>query len=343
MFRLRSIYFTAKPHVLEIFFLIGTWSSCFNMDRVDLRNLSRNNLQIFDDGSYSLGGKNILLPEMKTHYYDSQYLFEPTVDAASSSVAEKGSETVFCTSGLGSFQCAQKLASAHAGQKIAVLNFASAKKPGGGFLNGAMAQEEALCYQSNLYDSLTSKAASHFYYYEGKPPVTYTHRMLYSTGVSVFRDTEYKLVPQQDLFQVDVITCAAVNRKICFGPNYDALVYETMKERAWRIVALAAAQNVRHLVLGAWGCGVFGNSVSLVTRLFVEAIMQDFASTFASVSFAMPDKKHFATAQKTIASFGIVVVNDSEQPEASLAASSSAPPAATAKTLVGGQRIYKKR
>ena len=38
---------------------------------------------------------------------------------------------------------------------IAVLNFASAKNPGGGFLNGAMAQEESLAASGGLYKTLT--------------------------------------------------------------------------------------------------------------------------------------------------------------------------------------------
>ena len=39
-------------------------------------------------------------------------------------------------------------------ERIGVLNFASAKRPGGGFLNGSAAQEESLARSSALYVSL---------------------------------------------------------------------------------------------------------------------------------------------------------------------------------------------
>ena len=66
---------------------------------------------------------------------------------------EKADQLVWsCTSD----QAAIKAFKNYKGKKIAVLNFASYKNPGGGYLNGAMAQEEALCGVSDLYPIITS-------------------------------------------------------------------------------------------------------------------------------------------------------------------------------------------
>lgn len=59
-----------------------------------------------------------------------------------------------------------------------------------------------------------------------------------------------------------------------------------------RVLIVAALNNHRHLVLGAWGCGVFGNStmeIALMWRKFL--IDGKFKNTFETITFAITDEK----------------------------------------------------
>ncbi|EAU93089.1 hypothetical protein CC1G_06809 [Coprinopsis cinerea okayama7 len=98
-------------------------------------------------------------------------------------------------------------------KRIGVLNFASAKKPGGGFINGARAQEESIARSSTLYASLMIDVAQKFYELHNKDPRQgyYTHAMIYSPGVQLLKDdTGNWLEP----IAVDVLTSPAVNAGI---------------------------------------------------------------------------------------------------------------------------------
>lgn len=94
-------------------------------------------------------------------------------------------EVLHCTT----LQAAHALAAKVDEDSIGVLNFASAKNPGGGFLRGASAQEESLARTSSLYLALTEERfINGFYDYNrrGRSGV-YSDRLIYSPRVTVFK------------------------------------------------------------------------------------------------------------------------------------------------------------
>ena len=202
---------------------------------------------------------------------------------------------------------ARLLAAEHAGQdpppKIGILNFASAKKPGGGFLNGAQAQEESIARSSTLYPTLMTAVAQAFYTLHNRDPKGgyYSHAMVYSPNVVVFRDDQGGWVAP---LRVEVLTSPAVNagvvRRALKGgadaQGEEDKIRRTMKERMGRILYLFESQGVRNVVLGSFGTGVFQNDVSTVASIWVELLLEDdsrFRKSFDRVVFAVLGKKTF--------------------------------------------------
>ncbi|MFB9360214.1 TIGR02452 family protein [Actinoplanes nipponensis] len=178
------------------------------------------------------------------------------------------------------------------GGDVAALVFASARSPGGGFLNGAQAQEESIARSSGLYPCL--RAAGEFYtFHRSHAELTYSDRVIYSPGVPVFRDDRAALLTQP--YPVSFLTAAAPNLGAIRRnqPDRAAGVPEVLRRRAARILAVAAAHGHRRLVLGAWGCGVFGNDPTTVAEAFAAALA---GQPMVHVVFAVlgPNRAEFA-------------------------------------------------
>jgi uncharacterized protein (TIGR02452 family) len=171
-----------------------------------------------------------------------------------------------------------------------LLNFASAKNPGGGFLFGSQAQEECLARASGLYASL----CMHMPFYDMNrrcKTSLYTNHAIYSPGVPVFRDDADALLHSPYL--VSMVTSPAVNAGAVRKnePQHIGKIEATMRHRIDSILAIAHRYRHRALVLGAWGCGVFGNDPAAVANWFREALTSrsQFASVFDRVVFAVLD------------------------------------------------------
>lgn len=168
-----------------------------------------------------------------------------------------------------------------AGKDIVVLNFASARNPGGGFLAGALAQEEDLCRCSALYTCIKTKP---IFYNENilADNSLYTDNMIYSPKVPFIRDEHLLLLEQP--FLVSVITAPAPNVRALDEVDPKGLK-EILLRRSVKIMRIASAHGHRNIVLGAWGCGAFGNDPDMVSKTFMEAL--DKVPDFDEVCFAI--------------------------------------------------------
>lgn len=171
--------------------------------------------------------------------------------------------------------------------KPLVMNFANAHCPGGGFLLGASAQEEALCRCSTLYASLTSDAAGEMYRYNNTHISSVeSDYMLISENVAVFRDGDCAFLPQP--FDVGVVTVPAPNRRGAALFASAKKIEETFLRRIRILLRLAAVSGYRQLVLGAWGCGAFGNNPEKVSGYFKTALEEEQVGfCFDEVCFAV--------------------------------------------------------
>jgi uncharacterized protein (TIGR02452 family) len=186
---------------------------------------------------------------------------------------------------------------------VLALNFASAKNPGGGFLGGSRAQEESLARSSALYASLLAQPV----YYEANragPRAVYTDHAIYSPRVPVFRDDTGTLLDAP--YDVSFVTMPAVNVSAMrqHGRLDQDVIGRTMERRIHCVLALAAARDHRVLVLGAWGCGVFGNDSHLIAGIFAETLGAGIGACFDHVTFAVfdpsPDQAKYAAFRERL-------------------------------------------
>lgn len=170
---------------------------------------------------------------------------------------------------------------------IGVLNFASAKNPGGGFINGAMAQEESLAASSTLYRTLTA----HETYYKANracSSMAYTDHGIYSPDVVFFRDGSFRLVPP---VKASVLTLPAVNLGQVIQKGQDREeARRIMKRRMALALAIFAEQGAKNLVLGAYGCGVFRNDPQDVAVWWKEILEAGMGRYFDLICHAVLDR-----------------------------------------------------
>lgn len=250
-----------------------------------LKQIAKDTLDLIEAGSYEVGDQTVSIADAQCRAVRQTRVYCPDALDAIGSPTGVGTPAIRVVDGTTQV-VAEELAG---GGHLALLNFASARNPGGGFLNGAKAQEEDLCRCSGLYPCL---AACGQYYdaNRNQSSLLYTDHATFSPMVPFFktRGTGDLLA---EPFLVSVITAPAPNSGPFLRSNPNATdKLENTFARRWRnVLRIAKDQNVTHLLLGAWGCGAFGGDPAMAARTAKSAIGTDGAG-IDEIVFAIPGK-----------------------------------------------------
>jgi len=190
------------------------------------------------------------------------------------------------------------------GKTVCALNFANGSSIGGGYKNGATAQEEDLCRRiPGLYTSLYNAGREEHYPF-GPPTCTnvdepkrysdvlWTPDKCGPARLVLAREGEqkgYELLPEEKQVSVSIVSAAAPN--LAFAKTQE-VSDNTVVSNTIRTILLAPIQQnekIQVIVLGAWGCGAFGGDPSNISELFCQALFNDkLGRLYEEVLFAIP-------------------------------------------------------
>ena len=238
-------------------------------------------LQILDTGKYRVNGKEVKLQLSKEQMEASHVLLPADVqDIGGRELNRKpaaGTCRIDCVkqdSYVAAIEMIRNRKTEDGQSKpVLVLNFANPVNIGGGVYKGAKAQEEDLCRRSSLLRSLETHHSLRYYSYNRK---LHTHMgsdaMIFSPEVEIFRDERGELMDYTVI--VAVISCAAPMITYSMEGMSESEYRRMFYNRIVGVLKCAAYFGYKDLVLGAWGCGAFGNDASIVSDLFYRALTE---------------------------------------------------------------------
>ena len=274
---------------------------------MDRKATAKETLEIMKRGTYETRGRTVDIMKQHRASVDNSLLFTPeqaeTLAATYAKGEPSGKLPVMKTMDCSTVDAILRLA----GDGVAdpgVLNFASAKNPGGGFINGAMAQEESLAASSGLYRTLTV----HEEYYRNNracPSMMYTDHAIYSPEVVFFRDGGFRLLEKP--FTSSVLTLPAVNMGQVLLKGEDCDTAERVMRRRMKLtLAVFAERGAKNLVLGAYGCGVFRNDPVKIAAWWEELLSGEFKGVFEQIVFAVLDRSKNKACLNAFAYYGVL-------------------------------------
>lgn len=179
---------------------------------------------------------------------------------------------------------------------VLVLNFANPHRPGGGIRSRPGTQEEHLCIKTTVLCSLETEEAWPFYQTNLDCGIqAQTDTILISPNTMVIRNPDLSL--REDPFPIAVMTVSA---PIASRMEQEELpnLENILRSRIRGMLRAAAAEGYTRLVLGAWGCGNFGNDPELVARLFHENLTGNFEEVTMAVFDNSEDQYRYSFFEK---------------------------------------------
>eukprot|EP00929_Paragymnodinium_shiwhaense_P048274 TRINITY_DN24429_c1_g1_i1.p1 TRINITY_DN24429_c1_g1~~TRINITY_DN24429_c1_g1_i1.p1 ORF type:complete len:457 (-),score=73.15 TRINITY_DN24429_c1_g1_i1:178-1548(-) len=183
--------------------------------------------------------------------------------------------------------------------RVCGFNFANGVQVGGGYKNGAMAQEEDLCRRiPALYTSLLASKRDRCYPFgpstctSPADPRRYSD-VLWTEDAVIARAGEaegFALLAAPEQVPVCIVSGAAPNLKFANPPEImdRELLYKALKTVF--IAPRLQRQEVHTLIVGAWGCGAFGGDPEVIAELFCRALtgVDRLGRLYKEVHFAIP-------------------------------------------------------
>lgn len=260
------------------------------MNNPNRKELAQETLQIIKTGNYRNNLGEIVSIKNETDFaVENSKLFRTEDFPETFELRKTEGETLVEVTDETTLEAAKRVCKEDENANPFVLNFASAKNPGGGFLGGAQAQEESLARSSSLYPCLTANFEMYQHNRNGNLCL-YSDWMIYSPRVPVFRNDDGSLI--QKPYLVSFLTSPAVNAGVVKQRETDKmhLIEPVNRERAGKFLWIANQNELKTLILGAWGCGVFQNDPQMIARIFDELLKGEFANCFERVIMAIYDK-----------------------------------------------------
>ena len=222
------------------------------------------NDRIFKNGIFNMISETVFsvseIPEIKREKYFS---------VAENTVKETTIQAILSRAGRGN---------------ITALNFANAMYAGGAYVLGGNAQEESLCRASMLYYTIRNQKD---YYRRNRLHILpdYTDTMIYSENVPIIRNDFGELLEKTVL--CNFITSPAVNRTFAKFIFSQKKINNIMYSRIEKIIILSLEKKTDILILGAFGCGMFGNRRETILPMF-EEIINKYVPDSVEIIFAIP-------------------------------------------------------